>query len=97
VGNIGVFGYYAGTEKIIIDGMALSDPLLARIPVTGGWLVGHYSRPIPAGYLASLAGNRSGELEDPRLQELYEDLILITRSEDLFGPDRWRAILRRNF
>ena len=41
VGNIGVFGYYAGTEKIIIDGMALSDPLLARIPVTGGWLVGH--------------------------------------------------------
>ena len=26
-----------------------------------------------------------------------EDLILITRSEELFGGARWRAILRRNF
>lgn len=97
VGNIGVFGYFAGTEKIIIDGMALSDPLLARIPVTGGWLAGHYSRPIPAGYLDSLTGKGSGGLEDVHLQGFYEDLILITRAEDLFGPDRWRAILRRNF
>jgi arabinofuranosyltransferase len=97
VGNIGVFGYVTGTEKIIIDGMALSDPLLARIPVTDNWLVGHYPRPIPAGYVASLTGNKTGELEDARLQELYEDLILITRSEELFGGARWRAILRRNF
>ena len=38
-GTIGMWGYMAGTRKIIVDCHALSDPLLARLPVkvpTGG-------------------------------------------------------------
>jgi len=97
VGSIGVFGYVAGTKKIIIDGLALSDPLLARLPATPYWRVGHYPRTIPAGYVESLVDKKTGGLEDAHLQKLYADLVLITRSEQLFGADRWRAILRRNF
>ncbi len=95
--NIGVFGYLAGTEKIIVDRLALSDPLLARLPSLTPWRVGHYPREIPAGYLASLRNKNAGELDDARLQELYEDVVLITRSPDLFSPARWQAILRQNF
>ena len=95
--NIGVFGYLAGTEKIIIDSLALSDPLLARLPSLTPWRVGHYPREIPAGYVESLRHKNAGELEDARLQKLYEDLILITRSPDFFSTPRWQAILRQNF
>ncbi len=97
VGNIGVFGYFAGTDKIIIDSLALSDPLLARLPVAGSWRVGHYRRNIPAGYVDGLASKKTGGLEDVHLRKLHDDLILITRSTELFTAARWRAILRQNF
>lgn len=102
--NIGVFGYLAGTEKIIVDRLALSDPLLARLPSIWPWRVGHYPREIPAGYVESLVGyeeslgkENAGALEDARLQELYEEVILITRSPHLFSAERWRAILSQRF
>jgi len=95
--NIGVFGYAAGTDKIIIDSLALADPLLARLPVTGSWRVGHYPREIPAGYVESFTANKNGGPGDARRDELSQDVILITRSPDLFSRARWRAILRQNF
>ena len=48
--DLGVLGYHAGIDKIIVDPLALSDPLLARMPVRGNWRIGHFPREIPDGY-----------------------------------------------
>lgn len=92
--NVGMFGYWAGTDKIIVDKLALTDPLLARLPVPGFWRIGHFERRVPAGYVESL---RTGEnhIEDPSLHRLYEDLRLITQG-DLLRGERFAAILRMN-
>ena len=93
--NIGFFGYQAGLDKIIIDPLALSDPLLARMPVTGGWRIGHFERPIPEGYAESVLGDEPIFLE-PGLNEYYEKLALVTQSDKLFAPERLQAILLFN-
>ena len=49
--NIGLVGFNAGPEVHIIDTLALSDPLLARLP--GGdaeSTIGHLAREVPDGY-----------------------------------------------
>ena len=55
--NIGVIGYGAGTEKIIVNNLALSDPLLARLPAANvdNWRIGHFHRSLPNGYIERLA------------------------------------------
>ena len=56
-GSIGLTGYAAGTEKIIVDFYALADPLLARLPVEDPerWRIGHFRRAVPDGYIERLA------------------------------------------
>jgi arabinofuranosyltransferase len=51
---IGLLGYFAGPGVHVIDTMALGDPLLARLPASPGWRVGHYARAIPPGYIATM-------------------------------------------
>ena len=57
-GSIGFFGLAAGPEKHLVDRNALSDPLLARLPVSPRlyfeFYAGHYFRDIPDGYLETL-------------------------------------------
>ena len=52
-GTIGRWGYLAGTRGIIVDCNALSDPLLARLPVRDPhkWRIGHFTRAVPDGYV----------------------------------------------
>ncbi|NPV56166.1 MAG: hypothetical protein HPY76_05750, partial [Anaerolineae bacterium] len=59
--NIGIFGFYAGPQVHIVDRYALSDPLLSRLPTfrTYNWRIGHFTRPIPEGYLETLASGRN--------------------------------------
>jgi arabinofuranosyltransferase len=54
---IGMYGYQAGLGKIIIDPLALTDPLLARLPADPGapQRIGHFKRALPEGYLEHLA------------------------------------------
>ena len=94
--NIGVLGWAAGPDPIIIDPLALSDPFLARLPCDPAWRIGHFPRPVPPSYLASLAAGAPVVLDDPDRQALARDIALITRGDDLFATARWRAILRRN-
>ncbi len=56
-GGIGMTGYIAGTDKIIVDYYALADPLLARLPVRDpkNWRIGHFRRVLPDGYIERLA------------------------------------------
>ena len=52
--HIGMIGFYAGPAPHIVDVLALSDPLLARLPARPGWRIGHFYRDVPAGYEDSL-------------------------------------------
>lgn len=94
---IGIFGYFAGTEKILIDEYAISDPLLARLPVvdTKRWRIGHFQRRIPEGYMKSLLTDTAA-LKDPRLNEFYRKLRLITQGKDLWAAERIEAMVEMN-
>ena len=93
--NVGLVGYCADLDAIIIDQNALTDPLLARIPVTGYWRIGHFQREIPPGYLENIAGE-TARIENYQINGLYQRIVLITQSEALFSAQRLREIVRLN-
>ena len=94
--NIGIFGLYAGPQVHVVDGYALSDPLLARLPALYNryWRIGHFERMVPEGYLETLESGEN-QFEDADLGMYYEDLCLVTQGA-LFSPERWAAIWRLN-
>jgi arabinofuranosyltransferase len=79
---VGQFGYYAGPRAIVIDALALCDPLLARLPTVNphAWRIGHFTRRIPDGYLES---RRSGtnQIQDPDLAIYYDSLKEVVSGE----------------
>jgi len=85
-GGVGMFGYYAGPQVHIVEPWAVTDPLLARLPIPVGafWRIGHFRRDIPAGYEETLrdGGNR---IADPRIARLYEAIEVVTRGPLLDG------------
>ncbi len=95
--NIGFMGYWSDLDTIILDTLALSDPLLARLPIAdqNTWRIGHFPRAVPEGYRETL---RTGEarLADPDLNAFYQKMATITQGEDLFAPERLRAIFDLN-
>jgi arabinofuranosyltransferase len=97
-GSIGFYGLYAGPEKFLVDRNALSDPLLARLPVSPQlyfeFYAGHYFRDLPAGYLESIASNEN-RLQDPLLRDYYDRLRNVTRGP-LFRMSRFRDIAALN-
>jgi arabinofuranosyltransferase len=94
--TIGIFGYYAGIDKIIIDPFALADPLLARLPAAPiPWRIGHFGRYLPAGYEDSVRYNRA-VIADKNLNAYYKKLKIITQSDDLFSYERLKTILLFN-
>ncbi|MFO0600152.1 MAG: hypothetical protein U0228_32890 [Myxococcaceae bacterium] len=91
MGEVGMFGVFAG-RKTVIDLFALADPFLARIPYrTEHFRAGHYPRPLPPGYVAARSG--TGQLEDEGLRAAFADVELMTRAP-LFSSERWAAISR---
>ena len=75
---IGTYGLALGPTAHIVDASGLTDRFIADIPFTasgGGWRVGHYSRPIPAGYLDAIALANPNKLHNPedrrRLAQLW--------------------------
>lgn len=94
-GSIGFYGYHAGPRVHVVDPMALTDPLLARLPAAGDRpRIGHYERRIPEGYLAGLEAGEN-RVEHPRLREFHERLRLIV-SGPLFSPERLKALVLMN-
>jgi len=98
-GSIGFFGFNAGPDKYVIDRNALSDPLLARLPVSEAlyfeFYAGHFFRDMPAGYLESCRVGRN-LIEDPLIRDYYGKLLNITRGP-LFSVARARDIWELNF
>jgi arabinofuranosyltransferase len=93
--SVGFYGYFAGPGVHVVDPMALTDPLLARLPA--GFerpRIGHYERRIPQGYLASLESG-TNRIADPGVRAYYDKLRLIV-SGPLLDPGRLAAIVAMN-
>ena len=95
-GSTGFFGFYGGPDLEIIDHLALSEPLLARLPAikNPNWRPGHLRRLIPEGYPHSIE-DPTASIKDPKIQEFNEHLKILTRA-DLFAKGRLLEILRFN-
>jgi arabinofuranosyltransferase len=93
-GSIGFYGLAAGPEKHLVDRNALSDPLLARLPVSRElyfeFYAGHYFRDIPEGYLESV--ERDGNnIADPLVHEYYDKLRDVVKGP-LVSASRFRSM-----
>ena len=98
-GSIGFFGFTAGPAKYVIDRNALSDPLLARIPVSESlyfeFYAGHFFRELPGGYIESRR-DKQNAIADPLLHDYYGKLLNVTAGP-LFTWQRARDIWELNF
>ncbi len=92
--GIGRLGFMAGPRARIIDPWALTDPFLARLPVSQGleFRIGHARRDIPAGYVQSVEQG-ANLVEDPNLKEYYEAIREIAQA-DLFAGSRLQTLIR---
>jgi arabinofuranosyltransferase len=96
---IGLYGLNAGPSKHVIDENALSDPLLARLPVSPrvyfDFWASHYFRDLPAGYVESNERDQN-LLTDPLLHDYYDRLRNVTRGP-LLRMSRLRDMAALNF
>jgi arabinofuranosyltransferase len=94
---IGFFGFGAGPNVFIIDRLGLSDPLLARLPMSPGtrWWPGHYERRLPDGYSTSVVTGQNA-IQDPVLHRYYDKIRLVTRGP-LWSWERMRVVAELNF
>lgn len=94
--TIGASGLFAPPGTWILDSVALSDPLLARLPmlVRKQWRPGHFGRVVPLGYPETLISGEN-RLRDADLAEWYDHLCVLTRG-DLGAPGRLSEILAFN-
>ncbi len=93
----GMLGYWAGTKPLIIDRMGLSDPFLARIPISSkkGWRVGHYKRKVPVEYRNSIQTGKN-MFNDGKYSELYRLVSLAAFEDKFFSIERLKAIVKLN-
>jgi arabinofuranosyltransferase len=93
-GSIGFFGFNAGPAKYVVDRNALSDPLLARLPVSESlyfeFFAGHFFRELPEGYLESRR-ERKNLVVDPLIHDYYDKLLNVAAGP-IFTPARARDI-----
>ncbi|RLE26077.1 MAG: hypothetical protein DRJ65_06310 [Acidobacteria bacterium] len=94
--NVGFSGYFAGPGVHIIDSFALTDPFLARLPVSdqSSWRIGHFSRDLPPGYHESLEVEEN-RIINPELARMYGALRCATHGE-LFSWGRLNAVWKLN-
>ncbi|MCP4569496.1 MAG: hypothetical protein GY841_18115 [FCB group bacterium] len=93
---VGMFGYFGGPELYVLDLNALTDPLLARLPVNQypRYRIGHFNRDVPLGYRQTCLTGEN-HIIDSALAEYYDHLSLIVRG-DLFDCRRFFEIIRFN-
>jgi arabinofuranosyltransferase len=89
---IGMYGFYAGPKLRIIDDFAITDPLLARLPMKPHiWRVGHFMRHVPTGYFLARDKGETALMQDD-LEAYYNKLHLVT-SGDLLSLERLQTII----
>jgi arabinofuranosyltransferase len=82
VGTLGVAGYRLGPDAHVLDLNALTDPLMARMPLqdTGRWRIGHFKHIIPEGYVETLAAGEN-LIQDPGIARHYDQLSVVVSGE----------------
>jgi len=95
-GGLGFYGYEAGPRVHIIDPLALSDALLARLPAASQYIgrIGHLKRAIPAGYADAIETGDTA-LMNSALAQYYNPLHSII-SGDIWSVDRFAEIFKFN-
>lgn len=92
---IGMAGYLAGPDTVILDELALADPLLSHLPVhVSNWRIGHFRRAIPLGYFESLQ-RQENQIKHDGLAQYWDQINLLIQGE-LLSWDRLTAIWRIN-
>jgi arabinofuranosyltransferase len=95
--NIGMFGYYAGSQVTIVDLDGLTDAFIARTPVGSDYQsmkVGHGLRAIPTEYLdGRVRGVFRPVWQDQAWQHLWQDMTVVT-SGKIFSLQRFRTMLK---
>lgn len=98
IDNIGIYGYYSAPDKILIDHLALSDPFLARIPMSRKngekWRIGHFYRDIPQGYIEARVNGDFSKMS-PDMAIYYKKIHQIVSGE-LLSFDRIKTIIDFN-
>ncbi|MCE2447407.1 MAG: hypothetical protein J4F35_03165 [Candidatus Latescibacteria bacterium] len=92
--DMGMAPFFARTDQKLIDVYGYSDVLQARLPGLNS-RPSHIMRRLPDGYLESIAANEA-RITDGQLNRYYEQLRLVTQSENLFADGRLKAILTVN-
>jgi arabinofuranosyltransferase len=88
-GSIGFMGYYAGPGVHFVDYFGLTDAFMARMPIDVFLTAGHGERVVPGLYVESIEQRRN--LFPPgSLHDLYDDVMLVTRSKRLLS---WRRLV----
>lgn len=88
-------GYMRGPNIHIVDKFALTDPILARLPITAQkWRIGHFARDLPEGYLDAL-GSGVNQIVDPSLAQYYDELNAVIRGP-LWSRERLLKIWKFN-
>lgn len=93
---VGLEGYRSGPNVFLIDELALTDPLLARLPAlrVPYWRIGHFFRRLPAGFIEGIENPEIG-LADEDLNTYQLKLEKVTQG-DIWSGERWGEILRFN-
>lgn len=92
--DMGMAPFFARTDQKLIDVYGYSDVLQARLPGLNS-RPSHVMRRLPDGYLESIAADEA-RIADGQLNRYYEQLRLVTQSENLFADGRLAAILTIN-
>ncbi|HPO15471.1 MAG TPA: hypothetical protein PLI09_18660 [Candidatus Hydrogenedentes bacterium] len=92
----GATPFQGGPSVHYVDILALTDPLLARLPAVADvrCLVAHNIRTIPGGYFETLCSGEN-QFADKHLGEFYEHLRVITQ-DPVFSWVRWKTIASMN-
>jgi arabinofuranosyltransferase len=95
---IGEIGFWAGPGKYVIDPNALSDPLLARLPIPPSFYyefwVSHFTRELPAGYVESRQAKKN-LIHDPLIKGYFQKILNVTTGP-VFSTSRFRDIYDLN-
>jgi arabinofuranosyltransferase len=93
--SVGMLGYYAGPKTRIVDELALTNPLLARLPaVKSRFYIGHFRRKLPRGYLAYMATDSDYAM--PKSLAEYTAKLHVITAGDLFAFERLKTIVLFN-
>ena len=95
-GGLGLKGLTKGPGAHMIDLCALTDPLLARLPMPNkSWRIGHFRRQLPTGYEQYIK-NKISNIAEPLAVALNKDIDIAIRG-NLWSWKRVPAILNLLF